>query len=503
MIESIMFFGIGFLAAALIALAIIPLIHGRAVRLTIRRLQDSIPQSMAEIQADKDALRAEFAMSTRRLEITVDELKTEHANQLAELGKKGDAVKRLQIERETQNVEAAALKAEVVALNERLAAADIEAAAQKAQVVALNERLTEADKEIKTARSRSHADDLVSLVPKVDLAGEEDSSVGSMKAADAAHDPYRRLSGRRNDQFTSVRIPRNLARLSAAALIIVGVVFVWQQYHTERAKDALQRIPSLSRLFSMPATKSPPADVEAGKSDSTLTAVSANEAEPQPATVSQPAPAPTSAAISSDPSQPAAKQEQSSDQIQVVEPNPKQEKSPSPLLNGPIALEPKAASLEGWTLREVVNGIAVLEGPTGTWRATPGDTLPGVGKVESYIRSNGDWIVATSNGLISMPARQTTSSAPSQSDTASTPETSAKTIEDWTLREVASGMAVLQGPVGISRVTVGETLAGLGKVTSIVRWGKGWVVATTVGYCTSARSDDADGRCKRFSGASH
>lgn len=75
MIESIMYFGIGFLLAALVAVALIPLVHSRAVRLTIRRLEHSIPQSMAEVQADKDALRAEFAMSTRRLETTVDELK--------------------------------------------------------------------------------------------------------------------------------------------------------------------------------------------------------------------------------------------------------------------------------------------------------------------------------------------------------------------------------------------------------------------------------------------
>jgi hypothetical protein len=74
MIESIIYFGIGFLFATLIGVTVIPLIHTRAVRLTIRRLEDSIPQSMAEVQADKDALRAEFAMSTRRLENRVEQL---------------------------------------------------------------------------------------------------------------------------------------------------------------------------------------------------------------------------------------------------------------------------------------------------------------------------------------------------------------------------------------------------------------------------------------------
>src|SRR4029079_14460464 len=75
MIEPIMFFGLGFLAAALLGLGIVPFVHGRAVRLTVRRFEAATPLSMAEIQADKDQLRAEFAMSTRRLEMSVDQLK--------------------------------------------------------------------------------------------------------------------------------------------------------------------------------------------------------------------------------------------------------------------------------------------------------------------------------------------------------------------------------------------------------------------------------------------
>ena len=98
MIEPIMYFGIGFLVAALIGLVVVPLVHGRAVRLTMRRLEAAAPLSMAEIQADKDQLRAEFAMSTRRLEMSVEQLKTKSTSQLAELGKKGDAINRLKVE---------------------------------------------------------------------------------------------------------------------------------------------------------------------------------------------------------------------------------------------------------------------------------------------------------------------------------------------------------------------------------------------------------------------
>jgi hypothetical protein len=119
-IESIMYFGIGFLFAALFGLMIIPLVQGRAVRLTTRRLEAAIPSSIAEIQADKDQLRADFAMSTRRLEMIVEQLKGKSTSQLAELGRKGDVINLLKSERDAQTVEISALKSQVQALKERL-----------------------------------------------------------------------------------------------------------------------------------------------------------------------------------------------------------------------------------------------------------------------------------------------------------------------------------------------------------------------------------------------
>ena len=81
MIESIMYLGIGFLAASISVLAVVPIVHTRAVRLTTRQLVDTMPSSVAEIAADKDLLRAEFAMSTRTLEMKVDQLKGKGAGQ--------------------------------------------------------------------------------------------------------------------------------------------------------------------------------------------------------------------------------------------------------------------------------------------------------------------------------------------------------------------------------------------------------------------------------------
>jgi hypothetical protein len=63
--------------------------------------------------------------------------------------------------------------------------------------------------------------------------------------------------------------------------------------------------------------------------------------------------------------------------------------------------ETKPGTIEGWTVREVVGGTAVLKGPNGKWRATSGNTVPGLGKVDSIVRRGSRWIVATSKGLVS------------------------------------------------------------------------------------------------------
>jgi chromosome segregation ATPase len=126
MIEPIMYFGIGFLLASLFGLVLIPLVHNRAVRLTMRRLEAATPLSLAEIQADKDQLRAEFAMSTRRLELSVEQMKAKTTSQLAELGKKTDAINRLKVELGEKTAAIFALEARDKALRDQLNATESE-----------------------------------------------------------------------------------------------------------------------------------------------------------------------------------------------------------------------------------------------------------------------------------------------------------------------------------------------------------------------------------------
>lgn len=120
MIEPIMYFGIGFLVSALLGLLFVPLVHNRAVRLTMRRLEAATPLSIAEIRADKDQLRAEFAMSTRRLEMSVEQMKAKTTSQLADLAKKTDAINQLKKELGEKTATIFALESRDKALRDQL-----------------------------------------------------------------------------------------------------------------------------------------------------------------------------------------------------------------------------------------------------------------------------------------------------------------------------------------------------------------------------------------------
>lgn len=157
MVEPIMYLAIGFLLSMLCGLAIVPLVHNRAVRLTTRRLEAATPLSMAEIQADKDQLRAEFAMSARRLEMSVDQLKNKTTSQLAELGKKSDAINRMKIELGEKNATIFALEAREKAVKEQLRATEEEF---NAKTQALREaEIALADKQAELAKINSELSD--------------------------------------------------------------------------------------------------------------------------------------------------------------------------------------------------------------------------------------------------------------------------------------------------------------------------------------------------------
>jgi hypothetical protein len=79
-----------------------------------------------------------------------------------------------------------------------------------------------------------------------------------------------------------------------------------------------------------------------------------------------------------------------------------------PATTAPVAApaappKPEVARLptvEGWVLRDVANGAALIEGRQGLYEVFAGDPIPGLGRVDAIRRQDGRWVVVTSKGLI-------------------------------------------------------------------------------------------------------
>ena len=120
MIQSILFFLLGFLCAGFLALMIAPVVWRRAVNITRKRVESSIPLTLSEIQAEKDAMRADFAMAVRRLEQKLQAASDKAARQAVEIGRRQEDIKALVADRDAGREKASSLEAEIDALERRL-----------------------------------------------------------------------------------------------------------------------------------------------------------------------------------------------------------------------------------------------------------------------------------------------------------------------------------------------------------------------------------------------
>jgi hypothetical protein len=95
-IQSAMLVALGFLAASLLGLLLASAFWGRAVRLTTARIKQSLPVSEQEIQADRDRLRAEYAIKVHKLETHLEQAKFARARQLVELNRRDASISTLE-----------------------------------------------------------------------------------------------------------------------------------------------------------------------------------------------------------------------------------------------------------------------------------------------------------------------------------------------------------------------------------------------------------------------
>lgn len=98
-IESAMLVALGFFVAALVGFLVAPFYRRRAARLATDALRRAIPLTAAEIRADKDRLRAGYAIAIHKLETKVDEVAHASAKQMVEINRRDATISALEGER--------------------------------------------------------------------------------------------------------------------------------------------------------------------------------------------------------------------------------------------------------------------------------------------------------------------------------------------------------------------------------------------------------------------
>jgi hypothetical protein len=73
---------------------------------------------------------------------------------------------------------------------------------------------------------------------------------------------------------------------------------------------------------------------------------------------------------------------------------------PAATTAAPKAEVGRLPTVEGWVLRDVDGGGALIEGRQGIYEVYAGDPVPGLGRIDAIRRQDGRWVVVTSKGLI-------------------------------------------------------------------------------------------------------
>lgn len=154
MVQSLLIFAFGFLAAALLAFMIAPAIWRRAVYLTRRRIDSSLPLSIGELNAEKDALRAEHAMALRRVELRFAKLRENDTLQKTAVADRDERIRSLEADLAESTVRGQSLDSRIADLENTLGERKTELSETSIDLESTRAELSVRTDEYQTLRSR-------------------------------------------------------------------------------------------------------------------------------------------------------------------------------------------------------------------------------------------------------------------------------------------------------------------------------------------------------------
>jgi chromosome segregation ATPase len=194
--EPIVYFGIGFLLAIVFAIGARWLARSWLGRFAVKRLESAAPGLMADIEADMGQLHAQIAVATRRLEVSVEHMKSKTTSQLSEIGKTSEAIARLKAEFGERTVALQALAGKEKTLGEQL---HVTAAQLSVKTGALEEV------ERRLANEKAELNDLLAFVDARDkVAKSESRHAEAMAGLRAENSALEEQLGQSYDEITKL-----------------------------------------------------------------------------------------------------------------------------------------------------------------------------------------------------------------------------------------------------------------------------------------------------------
>jgi len=183
-----MIFALGFLAASLCGLLLLPALSARAARLERRRAEARLPLSPAEIAAERDFLRAQFAVQQRRLERRVETVEARRQADMAAIGAGTMRVAALARDVAARDAEIAQVQSKARELEAELAAAREDGSASLATLQTLEDAHADLlDSLLALRQAAAPAANPDATTPDAaTLAAERDDLRASLKAAEEA-----------------------------------------------------------------------------------------------------------------------------------------------------------------------------------------------------------------------------------------------------------------------------------------------------------------------------
>lgn len=181
MLQNVMFIGLGFLTATLIALLLAPPLWRHAVTKTTKHIRARTPLTMAEIQADHDQLRAQHAIANRKLEVETSQAKEKSTLQALEIATRTEEIGVLKANIAQQIKQLNKKDTDILGLSEQIAALQAELKVRAQQLEQKTNELAESKAGL---RQKSGKQPNKRIEPVLEIAvnnrGKNDAQVADM-----------------------------------------------------------------------------------------------------------------------------------------------------------------------------------------------------------------------------------------------------------------------------------------------------------------------------------